>query len=86
MNKEYILQELKKVNEVSIDLKYLYDISDFKTGKEESSMESLALILNEHSPIKNYSFDIKKLEFWCEENSLLFYLNERDKLLHLKIR
>lgn len=86
MNKEYILQEVKKASEVSIDLRDLYDMPDFKTGKEESSMESLALTLSGHSPIKNYSFDIKKLESWCEENSLRFYLDERDRLLHLKVK
>jgi hypothetical protein len=66
MNKEYILQEVKKASEVSIDLRDLYDMPEFKTGKEESSLESLVLTLSGHSPIKIYSFDIKKLEVWCE--------------------
>jgi hypothetical protein len=86
MNKEYILQEVKKASEVSIDLRDLYDMPEFKTGKEESSLESLVLTLSGHSPIKIYSFDIKKLEVWCEENSLRFCLYEMNRLLHLKVK
>lgn len=85
MNTEYILHEVKKESEVSITLRTLYDIPDFKTGEEESSLENLALTLSGRSPIKNYNFDIKKLEAWCEENSLRFYLDEKDQLLRLKV-
>lgn len=86
MNSKYILQEVKKASEVSIALRDLYDIPEFKTGKDENSLESLALTLGGHQPIKRYSFDIKKLETWCEKNSLRFYLDEQNQLLHLKVK
>lgn len=85
MNAQYLLKEVKKASEISLDERTLFEIAEFKTAKEEKSIESLALILGGHQPIKNYSFDIKKFENWCEENSLRFYLCERQRILHLKM-
>lgn len=84
MDSQYILRRVKELNEISIDLRDLHDIPEFKTGKSESSIENLALTLNGHSPIKNYSFDIKKLESWCEENGLIFCFDAKGRLVHLK--
>jgi len=84
MNTEYLLREVKQATEIQITQRMLFDIPEFKTGKEVASIESLALTLSGHQPIKNYRFDISKLETWCKENSLRFYLDEREQILHLK--
>ena len=85
MNVEYLLREVKK-NKISITQQKLFDIPYFKNGKDAASMESLALILNGHQPIQKYSFDIKKFKTWCEENNLIFYLDEEKQVFHLKIK
>lgn len=84
MNAEYLLREVKKANEIQITQRIAEEIPEFKTGREIASMESLALTLSGHQPIKDYRFDISKLEKWCKENSLRFYLDERERILHLK--
>ena len=84
MNTEYLLREVKQANEIQISQRMMEEIPEFKMGREVASMESLALTLNGHQPIKNYRFDISKLETWCKENSLRFYLDEREQILHLK--
>jgi len=84
MNAEYLLREVKQANEIQITQRIMEDIPEFKTGKDVASMESLALILSGHQPIKNYRFDISKLETWCKENSLRFYLDKKEQILHLK--
>ena len=84
MDAEYLLREVKQANEIQITQRMVEEIPEFKTGIEIASMESLALSLSGHQPIKNYRFDINKLETWCKENSLRFYLDEREQLLHLK--
>ena len=84
MNTEYLLREVKQANEIQITQRMLFDMTDFKTSREVASMESLALTLSGHQPIKDYRFDISKLETWCKENSLRFYLDEREHILHLK--
>lgn len=84
MNAEYLLREVKQAKEIKVSEYFLHEISDFKTGFEVSSMESLALTLSGHQPIKDFRFDIKKLKTWCKENSLRFYLDEREQILHLK--
>lgn len=84
MNAEYLLKEVKQSKEIKITQKMLSGIPEFKTGNIVSSLESLALTLNGHQPITKYSFDINKLEIWCKKNSLRFYLEEQEQLLHLK--
>lgn len=84
MNTEYLLREVKQVNEIQITQRIVEDIPEFKTGKDVASTESLAITLSGHQPIKNYLFDISKLKTWCKENSLRFYLDEREQILHLK--
>lgn len=84
MNAEYLLRELKQANEIKISQYLLSQIPEFKTGKDVLSMESVALTISGHQPIKNYSFDINKLQNWCEENYLCFCLNEQEQIFHLK--
>jgi len=84
MSTEYLLREVKQAKEIQIAQRMIEEIPEFKTGREVASMESLALTLSGHQPIKDYRFDINKLETWCKENSLRFYLDEREQILHLK--
>jgi len=84
MNTEYLLREVKQANEIQITQRMMEEIPEFKTGREVASMESLALTLDGHQPIKDYRFDVNKLETWCKENSLRFYLDEREQILQLK--
>jgi len=84
MNAEYLLREVKQANKIQVTQSMVEEIPEFITGFEITSMESVALILNEHQPIKDYRFDINKLEAWCKENSLRFYLDEQERILHLK--
>jgi len=84
MNTEYLLREVKQAKEIQITQRMIEEIPEFKTGREVASMESLALTLSGHQSIKDYRFDINKLETWCKENSLRFYLDEREQILHLK--
>ena len=66
MNTEYLLREVKQAKEIQITQRMMEEIPEFKTGREVSSMESLALTLSGHQPIKDYRFDISKLENWCK--------------------
>ena len=84
MSTEYLLREVKQAKEIQITQRMMEGIPEFKTGREVASMESLALTLSGHQPIKDYRFDINKLETWCKENSLRFYLDEREQILHIK--
>tara|TARA_R110000851_G_scaffold325598_1_gene493674 strand:- start:372 stop:653 length:282 start_codon:yes stop_codon:yes gene_type:complete len=83
MNKEHLLIKLKQVNKIQITQRMLFDIPEFKTGREVTSMESLSLALGRHHTPKNYIFDIIKFETWCKENSLRFYLDELQQVVHL---
>ena len=84
MTSEYLLIEVRRANEIKMPQSILFDMVEFKTGKDVSSLESLALILSGHQPIRNYCFDINKFEDWCKENGLHFYLDERERMLHLR--
>ena len=84
MNAEYLLREVKQAKEIQVTKRTVEEIPEFKTGREVVSMESLALTLSGHQPIKDYRFDVNKLETWCKENSLRFYLDDQKQILHLK--
>ena len=84
MNTEYLLREVKQAKEIQVTQRTVEEIPEFKTGREVVSMESLALTLSGHQPIKDYRFDVNKLETWCKENSLRFYLDDQKQILHLK--
>ena len=60
MNIEYILDQVKRKGAITLDLRQIKELSDFKTGEDEISTESLLLVLGGHSPIRNFNFDIEK--------------------------
>jgi len=84
MNTEQLLRAIDGKKEISIEQDIVVNIGAFQTGTNDCSFESLLLTLNNHQPIKRYSFDIKKLENWCEENNLIFYIDELNRIVHLR--
>lgn len=85
MNVEYILKELKNQKQSQIPFRVLFDIAEFKTGKEESSSESLLLALGGHKPTTCFHFDINKITEWCHDNNIDFVLNEKEQMLYLRL-
>ena len=84
MKANYLLKEIKSTKELVISEHLLHDISDFKTGKELSSMEGVAFLLSGHQPIRIYSFDISVFEDWCNKNNFIFYFSEKKREYHIK--
>jgi len=86
MDLKHLLNRIERKRELKIEQDIIVNIPEFQTGTEEASLESLVLILNKHQPIKKYSFDVKKLQNWCEVNNLIYYIDERNRIVNLKLK
>jgi hypothetical protein len=85
MTARYILQEALLCEDgVEFEMKDLLGIPEFMFREEESSMESLGMLLAGHSPIMNYSFSEAKFMKWCEEYNLQCAINAKDQMVYLK--
>tara|TARA_R110000822_G_scaffold98828_1_gene223345 strand:+ start:3661 stop:3957 length:297 start_codon:yes stop_codon:yes gene_type:complete len=83
MNAEKILGLIEGKGQIEIEQDIIFNILEFHTSREEYSLMNLALTLNHHEQIKKYSFDILKLEKWCEENNLRYYMDEVNRSIHI---
>jgi hypothetical protein len=86
MNTKYLLRVIEGKKEVKIQQEIIINIPEFQTGYEKDSFESALLVVNGHQAIKTYRFDESKLKKWCEVNNLIYYIDERDQIVHLKLK
>ena len=84
MKAEYLLKKLTESDIIKVPLNYIHEMPEFKKGYDVASLESLAFTLDGHAPIREYRFDVAVLSSWCEKNNLIYALDEKENVLHLK--
>jgi len=84
MEAKYLLNDIERNKQIKISLRDIENIQDFKVCKDVPSVESLLLLANGHSPIRNYSFNIDKFKNWCGENNLLYSIDYCERMVYLR--
>lgn len=84
MDIKELLFEIERREVVIVYKDSIENTPEFKTGFEKASFESLALIMGGHSAIKDYRFDESKLKNWCNENKILYIIDEIERVVKFK--
>jgi len=80
MTTQDLLNDIGHHRNIAVDIRLIEkEIHEFQTAEEVRSLESVALILAGHSPIKEWRFDVDKLEWWCGENYIEFFKDEYNR-------
>ena len=81
---ERLLEHLKEVGSIMINVEALESVWDFNCDKEINSLESAVLVMSGHQPLKERVFSKSEFEEWCDINGIEYYLNAMYRNYYLK--